>query len=161
MATKEAQSLREQYPNAWIPVEEGDKLQGTVMEVVRAWSDARNQGAGDGWYPLIRVQTTDGQTLDFHAFSAVGYNAVMEKQPVPGEQITVTYKGVSSKAKPGQNPAKLFHIHITGRDSVAEANSVYGRIGDGHVLAQAREAMNTATNQVEEVFPDTQTDFDY
>jgi hypothetical protein len=128
----EAIKLREAYPNAWIPIDEGDQLEGTIASVTRAWSDARNKGQGDGWYPLLQVQTTDGPILAFHAFSHVSYNEVMEHMPVPGERIVVTYQGVSGKAKPGQNPAKLFHISLPSRDPKAAAAAVYSRLSDGH-----------------------------
>lgn len=143
-------TLRDRYPNSWIPQDEGDTLEGTVVEVVRAYSDARAQN-GDGWYPLLQVDTGDG-ILAFHAFSAVSYNRVMELQPLPGEQIRVTYQGVSQKSKPGQNPPKLFHISVAGRDPVAAANAVYGRIGDGFTLAEARKELDTKADAVAQTF---------
>lgn len=164
-ATKktEAEQLREQYPNAWIPIEEGDTLDGTVADITRAWSDARNKGTGDGWYPLYNVQTQEGSILAWHAFSAVSYNEAMEKQPLPGERITITYTGLG-KAKPGQNAPKLFKLIVHGRDPRAAAAAVYGRLGDGHVLAQARQeraALDTAAQSVQDTFAGTQEELPY
>lgn len=126
-------TLEEQYPNTWIPEEPGDSLSGTVREITRAWSDAKNKGTGDGWYPLLKIQRDDdGALKDFHAFMTVSFNQVMEQQPVPGEHVVVTFQGFG-KAKPNQSAPKIFHLRVDGRDPVAAANAVYGRIGDGYV----------------------------
>lgn len=118
---------------AWIPEKAGDQLTGTIIEVVRAWSDARTNGGKNmerGFYPLIRVRTDNGNTRDWHVFSAVAENRVMDKQPLPGEKITVTYLGVSDKTPPkGQNAPKLFTLDIDGRDPKVEARNVYAALG--------------------------------
>jgi len=118
---------------AWIPENEGDTLTGTITEVVRAWSDARTNGGKNpdrGWYPLIRVKADNGNVRDWHVFSAVAENRVMDKQPLPGERITVTYDGISSKTPPkGQNAPKLFTLTIEGRDPAEEAKNVYASLG--------------------------------
>lgn len=123
---------------AWIPSKEGDSITGTVVEVIRAWSDARTNGGRDmdrGWYPLLRLRQDDGTERDWHAFGAVAENRVKDKQPLPGERITVTYLGVSDKTPPkGQNAPKLFRLDIDGRDSVQEAKATYAQLG-----AQPRE----------------------
>lgn len=121
-----AQAAKE-HPNAWIPVEAGDTLEGVVTDVTRAWSDQRAKN-GDGFYPLLRVQTDDGVTLDFHAFTVVSYNQVMEHQPIPGERIIITYQG-EGKAKDGNNAPRIFHVRLPERDPRAAANSVYSRLG--------------------------------
>lgn len=118
---------------AWIPEEPGDTLTGKIIEVVRAWSDARTNGGKDmdrGWYPLIRVKTDNGNVRDWHVFSAVAENRVMDKQPLPGETITITYLGVSDKTPPkGQNAPKLWALDIAGRDPAVEARNVYAQLG--------------------------------
>lgn len=134
MPTKEQKSLQEAHPNTWIAIDEGDTLTGDIVEVIRAWSDARNNGpTGDGWYPLLKVRTSDGVVLDFHAFSAVTYREVMEKQPIPGERIIVTYQGVSGKAKSNQNPPKLYNVSLPNRDPREAARNIYARMGDGYL----------------------------
>lgn len=133
-ATKTHKQLQEEHPNTWLPENEGDTLDGTIVEVIRAWSDARNNGnTGDGWYPLLKVRTNDGSVMDFHAFSAVSYREVMDKQPIPGERIVVTYQGVSGKAKQGQNPPKLYNVALPDRDPREAARNVYARMGDGYL----------------------------
>lgn len=118
---------------AWIPEQPGDKLTGTIVEVIRAWSDARTNGGKDmerGWYPLIRLKTDNGNIRDWHAFGAVAENRVLDKQPLPGETITVTYLGISDKTPPkGMNAPKLFQLDIAGRDPRAEAADVYAQLG--------------------------------
>lgn len=138
--------IRSQYPNAWIPLEAGDRLEGVVVDVTRAYSDARARGTGNGFYPLVQVQTNDGPILNFHAFSAVSYSTVMEKQPLPGERIVVTYTG-EGKAKDGRSAPKLFVIQLPGRDPRETARNVYARLGGSQQLAQASQALR-------EQFPD-------
>ena len=134
MPTKDQQSIRDAHPNAWIALEQGDRLAGKVVEVRRAWSDQRARN-GDGFYPLLQIQTGDGATLDFHAFSTVSYNRVIELRPRPGEQIVVTFTGLGKK-KEGQNAPKLFTVVLPDRDPVAQADSVYDSFGDARNNAQ-------------------------
>lgn len=129
MATKQkSDDIRDQYPNAWIPVNEGDTLEGTVTAVKRAWSDQKNSGTGDGWYPLLMVRTSDGVELGFHAFTTVTYREVIDQRPRPGEKIIVTYQGESNKSKPGQNPARLFSVRLPERDPREAADNVYNQL---------------------------------
>lgn len=119
--------------NAWIPKEAGDSITGMIVDVIRAWSDARTNGGKNmdrGWYPLIRLKTENGNTIDWHVFSAVAENRVMDKQPLPGEIITVTYLGLSDKTPPkGMNAPKLYDLTIAGRDPAVEARNVYAQLG--------------------------------
>ncbi len=130
----EKKTLRDEHPNAWIPLEEGDRLEGTVVEVTRAWSDARHKDVNsteDGFYPLVRVQTADDVVLAFHAFSVVSFNQVIEHQPLPGEKIIVTFQGLGKKKDASRNAPKLFHISMPDRDPRAAAQSIYARFGGG------------------------------
>jgi hypothetical protein len=127
-AQTDAEKLRAEHPNSWIAIEEGDQLVGVVAEVTMAWSDARAKGNnGDGFYPLVRVDTGDGIILAFHAFSVVSYNEIMEKQPIPGERIVVTYQGLGKK-KEDQNAPKIFHVNVQGRDPIKMAANVYSQM---------------------------------
>jgi hypothetical protein len=121
-STSELQKLRKDHPDVWIPVEVGDSLEGNVMDVDTAWSDAR----GD-YYPLLVVLTRDNIELKWHAFETVADNQVMKLQPVPGEEIIITYKGEGA-AKPGRNAPKLFTIRIPGRDPATAAANIYGQL---------------------------------
>lgn len=128
MQQTDIESLREQHPDAWIPLEPGDSLSGTIREVRRGWSDMRAAKNGEGWYPLLVIETDDGVMLNWHAFSAVAYTRIMEIQPVPGEKVTITYLGLSRVKKAGQNPAKLFSIRVDSRDPVTQAANVYQQL---------------------------------
>lgn len=125
--------MTETESNAWIPKTEGERLTGEVIEIIRGWSDARTNGGKDperGWYPLLRLKTADGRERDWHAFGAVAENRIYDKQPLPGETITVTFLGVSSKTPPkGMNAPKLYRLEVHGRDPVREAQMVYSQLG--------------------------------
>jgi hypothetical protein len=121
--TRASGDVQPKYPNAWVPEISGECLEGTVVEVTRAWSDWRS-----GFYPLLQIDVGEGVLRAFHAFSTVAYNEIMEKQPVPGEQIKVIYTGISEKGKEGQNPAKLFRVLLPSRDPAVTARSVYSQM---------------------------------
>ena len=108
---------------AWIPEGEGEVIEGTVQEVIDAWSDQRQ-----GHYPLLIVQADDGDTRAVHGFTTVLYNELMRKQPMPGDRIRIVYLGVSKNAKAGQNPAKRFRVTVPGREG-DQAKRAYARLG--------------------------------
>lgn len=135
-------TLQQQHPDSWIPEKEGDRLEGTVVAVVRAWSDTRANGkAGDGWYPLLRIRQggRDGKVVAFHAFTTVSYNEVVDKQPVPGEKIIVTYRG-EGRAKQGQNAPRIFDVELPNRDPVAEAQATYSGFAGGRTRPAPTDA---------------------
>lgn len=148
----EEQSIREEHPNAWIALEEGDTLEGTVTAVKRAWSDAKNNGTGDGWYPLLMVETSDGTELGFHAFTTVTYNEVIDQRPRPGEKIVVTYKGEGRK-KEGKNPPKIYSVRLPDRDPAEAADNVYNQLQPARSNTPAAQAAPVETNGAQEETP--------
>lgn len=126
------------YPNAWIPQHDGDSITGELVEIVRAWSDARARN-GDGFYPLLKLKLPDGNLKDFHAFQIVSFNQVREKQPLPGETVTITYRG-EGKAKEGQNAPKLFQIDVHGRDPQEAAADTYADLFGNDAVKSAKRA---------------------
>lgn len=149
MLSSTREQVRKDHPDVWIAVHEGDSLDGELVDVTRAYSDARAQ-RGDGFYPLLSIRTADGVTLKFHAFSAVSYNEVMDWQPVPGERMRITYLGEASKAKPGQNVAKLYKISMPDRDPRERAKSVYSTLGADRALASASRQLQADLDATEE-----------
>lgn len=142
-STKELQEMRASHPDVWIPVEVQDSLEGEVVDIDTAWSDAR----GD-YYPLLTILTTDGVEMKWHAFETVADSQVMKLQPLPGEHIVITYTGESPNSKPGRNPAKLFKVRMPGRSTEQLAGNVYGqlrsRAGGGRPQPPAQQAPNGA-----------------
>lgn len=133
-------SKQRDYPNAWIPQQAGDSITGVLTDIKRAWSDARDKGNNEGFYPLLQLQLDDGTFKDFHAFQIVSYNQVREVQPLPGETITITYKG-EGRAKEGLNAPKLFDIKVAGRDPIKQATDTYAKLfGSDEVKATADRA---------------------
>lgn len=115
--------------DAWIPEDIGDSLQGEVVEVDSAWSDWRaGQVPGDpdaGWYPLLTIkQDGTGALVKLHGFRTVLYNELLKRQPIPGEQIVVTYMG-AGEAKNGRNAPEVYRVTVPGRPPEA-ARAVYG-----------------------------------
>ena len=66
----------------------GDKLIGTVVDL-----DERDSAYGDEPYPIVTVETDDGNELAFHAFHTVARNELAKQRPVVGERIGIAYHG--------------------------------------------------------------------
>ena len=76
---------------AWRPDPE-DKLVGTVVEVDERVSDY-------GPYPLLIVETEDGDEIVFHAFHTVAKNELGRLAPSVGDQIGIIYGGKDEDRK--------------------------------------------------------------
>ena len=75
------------FADAWKP-EPGDKLIGTVVDL-----DERDSAYGDEPYPIVTIETDDGNELAFHAFHTVARNELAKQRPVVGDRIGVAYHG--------------------------------------------------------------------
>ena len=92
MEPSTSRSLEDRLDSAatgWKP-NPGDRLVGTVIDV-----DSRD---GDyGVYPIVTVQTDNGDEIAIHAFHTVLRREFAKRQPQPGERIGVKYLGKSDK----------------------------------------------------------------
>ena len=75
------------FAEAWKP-EPGDKLIGTVVDL-----DERDSAYGDEPYPIVTVETDDGNELAFHAFHTVARNELAKQRPAIGDRIGIAYHG--------------------------------------------------------------------
>lgn len=127
MPTKEA--VRKDHPDSWIAVNEGDSIDGTVIDVTEAWSDVRKDGS---FYPLLTIRGTatgykPDSELKVHCFGAVLYNEVMKHRPEIGERIIIAYLGSGRAKGKGMNPPELYRLSCPDRRN--QAASAYERIG--------------------------------
>lgn len=140
--------------NAWIPKKEGDSFTATVVEIIAGWSDTRTNGGKNperGWYPLVTCADENGVPIDWHAFETVAEKRVLQKQPLPGERITVTFLGVSDKTPPkGMSAPKLYKLEVHGRDPRVEARNVYAQLG-GAGGPRAAQAVTPASEDLDEL----------
>lgn len=129
--------LREQHPDAWIPLAPGDEIVGQVTDVQDAWSDQRNGGS---YYPLLIIQVEsatgytippEGLELKVHAFGAVMYGEVLRRRPEVGERIRFRYvmdrDPTPENAALGHSPSRIFKLDVAGRTNTA--GRVYDQIG--------------------------------
>ncbi len=75
------------FAEAWRP-EPGDKLVGLIVDL-----DERVSQYSDDPYPVVTVQTDDGEELAFHAFRTVARNELAKLRPAVGDRIGVAYHG--------------------------------------------------------------------
>jgi hypothetical protein len=137
MSTKaERTKLRKDKPGVWVPVDPGNSITGTVVEVTAAWSDVQYDGKDpdSGFYPLLRIEgEADGydgqQILAVHCFAAVLRARVLEQQPAYGDTVIITYEGTSENAKKGQSAAELYRLAMPDRDPQEQASRVYAQLG--------------------------------
>jgi len=121
MKSNSAQAKEQPQSEAWLPAAEGDQLRGEVVDIDTAWSDYRA-----GFYPLLTVRTDDGVEWKLHAFRTVLYNEIVKWQPVIGERIAVTYRGLG-KAQAGMNAPHIYRVRVEGR-SGQDARAIYRRL---------------------------------
>lgn len=128
--------LRKNKPSVWVPVEPGDRIAGTVVEISAAWSDQQYDGKDpeSGFYPLLRVEVKDttpgyeiGQVLAVHGFAAVLRSRILDMQPAPGEDVVIGYEG-TGEAKTGRSAPELFRLTVPGRDPREAAANVYAKL---------------------------------
>jgi hypothetical protein len=144
---------KKEYPNAWVPRTDGETLTGELVEITRAYSDQRAKN-GDGFYPLLHIKQPNGNVTTFHAFQVVSYNQVRDKQPLPGETLTITYQGEGT-AKNGNNAPKLFRIDIEGRDPETAARNTYAQLfGAADVITPPSPAERAASSTAPTDFGD-------
>lgn len=134
MATKQQQSqpvdpkvaareqLAAEHPDSWIPVQAGDSVTGTMIDLDIVWSDVKG-----GEYPLITLQLDDGREVKVHAMSAALYGEVERKQPLPGERMTFSYHGQGEAKQRGRSGAHIYRLRIEGRSPEA-VTSMYDRM---------------------------------
>lgn len=95
------------FPEAWRPTSEGEKLIGELVDI-----DLRESDYGEP-YPVLTVLAEDGSSQDgkmippgtelsWHAFHTMARNAVKRKQPQVGERVGIVYAGLG-EAQPGMN----------------------------------------------------------
>lgn len=143
------QKIRDEHPDSWVAVSEGDLLIGKVADVVNAWSDKRNNLKG-GNYPLVTVGDIEQATgyspipdqLKVHCFGTVLFNEVMRKTPQVGERIRFIYKGTGQDKRGTGNPPELYSITVSSK---AAANRAYAAIaaseGGGQAAPLVQEAL--------------------
>lgn len=88
MTTRSLSDRLDSFAEAWKP-KPGDKLIGVVVDL-----DERTSDYDDGApYPIVTVETDDGQELAFHAFHTVARNELGKQRPQLGDRIGIAYHG--------------------------------------------------------------------
>jgi hypothetical protein len=127
--TTDRQKIREEHPESWVAVSEGDLLIGKVLDIVDAWSDKRNNLKG-GNYPLLTIGDIEEATgynvkevreLKVHCFGTILFNEIMRKQPTVGERIRFIYRGQGKDKKGTGNPPELYSITVASKNAAARA----------------------------------------
>lgn len=75
------------FAEAWRP-EPGDKLVGVIVDL-----DERVSQYDEDGYPILVVETDDGQEFAFHAFHTVARNELAKQRPAVGDRVGVAYHG--------------------------------------------------------------------
>ena len=86
----------------WRP-EVGDKLRGTVVDIDTATSNFGNHED----YPLLTIETEDGEMVAVHGFHHVLKGELAKRRPEVGDQIAIRYHGV-----PEGKPYELYTVRV-------------------------------------------------
>lgn len=92
------------YADAWQP-SPGDILAGKVQTV-----SIRDNHDYDP-YPIVTVETEDGNRLAFHAAPTVAKQEVQDKSPNPGDLLAVRYDGERKSQNSGRT-YKAFTVRV-------------------------------------------------
>lgn len=123
------QKIRDEHPDSWVAVNEGDVLIGRVTDIVDSWSDKRNNLKG-GNYPLLTIGSIKEATgydlskiqeLKVHCFGTVLFNEIMRKQPTVGEHIQFTYRGQGEDKRGTGNPPELYRVTVASKEAGVRA----------------------------------------
>lgn len=141
MDKKEREQLRKDKPGVWVPVEPGDRIIGTVIDIAAAWSDAQYDGKDpdSGFYPLLRIKVNEAtgyttppegpDVLAVHSFGKVLTARILDNEPTIGELVVITYEGTGEQAsKKGWSPPELYRLELPERDPAKTASLVYGKL---------------------------------
>lgn len=96
-------------PEGWRP-EVGDVVIGTIDEVTSAHSEF-----GDGTYPLLIIEKTDGSFVAVHAFHSVLRNEIESLTPSEGDEIGIKYLGKAEPKgglKKGMSPYESYKVKL-------------------------------------------------
>lgn len=134
-------------PAGWRP-EDGDTLDGRVIELGRGWSDQ----AGE-YYPIITIETEDGERVNVHAFHAILKNALMDKQPHTGDRIIITYHGKRPTRADANRMVAIYTLETPDREQDA------GKFWNGLGSQPRRSRAETDTPAIPEYDVDEQVGF--
>jgi len=98
------------FAEAWRP-EPGDKLVGRIIDI-----DERDSAYSEVPYPIVTVETDDGQEMAFHAFHTVARNELAKQRPVIGNRIGIAYHG-----RPEGKSYEAYRVIVERADSQPKA----------------------------------------
>jgi len=92
----------------WKP-NDGDEIEGVVVNVKQAWSDVKN-----GNYPIVFVMRDSGECVAVHCFQTVLFNEMVNARPAPGERIYIKRIGADpdKEVKRGQSPTIRYAVAV-------------------------------------------------
>ena len=90
-------------PEGWRP-SEGDTLTGKVTSLDRGWSDWSSS-----FYPIVTIQTADGNSVNVHCFHHVLRTRMQALMPKPGDTLTITYLG-QKDSKDGRRKVSMYTV---------------------------------------------------
>lgn len=116
MSLKDKLNREKRNAEAWTP-EPGDLIEGTVV-------DLSSNETEYGEYPIVVIETEDGEEVAIHAYHAVLQRAIEKKRPVEGDLFGAKYLGKTSPKK-GKNPYHDYNVEIerAGASPTSSASS--------------------------------------
>jgi len=105
----------------WRP-EEGERVEGKIIDLTRAWSD---QGTG-GWYPLVVLKKADGSIVNIHCFHHTLRTRLLDRQPKVGERLIVTFHG-KRETRDGKRTVAIYSVETP--DTQVDSASFWQSLG--------------------------------
>jgi hypothetical protein len=93
-------------PVTWKPTDVGDSVEGVLIGYEERTSDYTGEP-----YPVLTIETDEGEELVWFASQAGARAQVERLRPQIGERVGAAYRG-EGDAKPGQSPPKRFRFLV-------------------------------------------------
>ena len=143
------EEVASKHPNSWIPILEGDTLTGEVTHVGKGWSDVQ-----DSFYPILGVTPDGGGEVMVHAFHTALANEIIGQRPLPGERVTITYRGQGEARVRGQSGAFSYRVRVHGRsaesyDRLYDSMTPKGRAGKAQATEPAQSVEDAPASEAD------------
>ena len=99
----------EEFPESWLPWKHNEQPR-TLVGTVTDYSLGPDLGYGRNW--ICTVQARDDRTWSVWLSQDVLVREFEDQRPMPGEEITLRYRGFQHKPKGGGRPYHAFRLTV-------------------------------------------------
>lgn len=114
--------LQQESAEGWNP-SDGDTLMGVIKSI------KASQPNEYGIYPIVTVETDDGNIVAVHCFHTILRTRLLEKRPAPGERIAIRYIGERQTKRDDDRSYHNYAV-VVDRPTDTEAQATWDAFSD-------------------------------